>query len=197
MTMDTTQRGRNRAISRAVVVSGFCIAAGLILYRFAVFDPSMRAFQFTMSGVSIGLAYAAWKGHVIRNGLAALFVWYAVLTGLIEEFNSWLLILNFAYIGGMAGATFVHQRVVETRSVRGGIQRVALAGALMAIANGLIVVFLSLFSFNAVVAHAATWMEVTYHNLQLGALIGLSTGSGMELAEYLNANFLALQNTTD
>jgi hypothetical protein len=194
--MDTGHIGRNRAISRAVVVSGLGIVVGLVLYRLSVFIPTMRASQFLVSGVSIGLAYAAFRGHAIRNGLAALLVWYAVLTGLIEDFNPWGLILNFAYIGGMAGATFVHQRVVETRFVRGAIQRVALAGAFMAIANGLIVVFLALFSWKVVLTHAATWIEVVYYNLQLGALIGLATGLGMELAEYLNANVAVLRNRT-
>jgi hypothetical protein len=196
--MDTTQGAWKRAIARAIVVSVLAIAVGLLFYRLSVFVATMRAFQFTISGISIGLAYAALKGDALRNGLAALFVWYALLTGLMEDFNSWLLILNLAYIGGMAGATYLHQRVVQSRVVRGALPRVALAGAFMSIANGLIVVFLVLVSWRtAVFTHPATWLDVAYVNLQIGALIGLATGLGMELAEYVDATFLMQRDETD
>jgi cellulose synthase/poly-beta-1,6-N-acetylglucosamine synthase-like glycosyltransferase len=196
--MDTPQADWRRVIARALVVSSLGIGAGLLFYGLSVFVPTMRASQFTTSGISIGLAYAALRSHVPRNGLAALFVWYALLTGLIENFNSWLLILNAAYIGGMAGATYVHERVVRTRRVRGPIPRIALAGAFMSIANGLIVVVLVLVSWRtAIFTHVATWIETAYFNLQIGALIGLATGLGMELAEYVDATFLTRQDETD
>jgi hypothetical protein len=181
-------------ISRAMIVLGAGIVLGFVLYQFLVFIPTMKAFQFTMSSITIGIMYAALKGQSIRNGFAALFVWYVILTGLIEEFNSWLLILNLAYIGGMAGATFVHQRVVKTRLIHGAIQRVAVAGVIMAIANGLIVICLATFSWKVAISHAARIVETVYYNLQLGALIGLATGLGMELAEHLNGRFLDLHS---
>jgi len=187
--MSSPHKDWRDALSRAVVVSGLGILLGFVLYRLSVFTPTMKAFQFTMSSVTIGVAYAALKGHRMRQGFAALFVWYAILTGLIEEFNSWLLILNLAYIGGMAGATAIHQRAVNRRLVHGAIQRIVLAGVVISVANGLIVVFLALFSFTVAVTHAATIMDTIYYNLQLGALIGLATASGMELAEYLKGKF--------
>jgi hypothetical protein len=178
------------ALMRAVVVSGLGIGLGFVFYQFSVFTPTMKAFQFTMSSVTIGVAYAALKGHSTRNGLAALFVWYVVLTaGVIRDFNSWLLVLNLAYIGGMAAATYVHQRVLNTRFSTGRIQRIVLAGVTTALANGLIVLFLALFFLQAAIAHAAAIMETVYYNLQLGSLIGLATGSGMEVAEYLQGTF--------
>lgn len=196
--MDTRQSVWKRAITRAAVVSGLSIAVGLLFYGLSVFIPTMRASQFTISGISIGLTYAALKGDALRNGCAALFAWYALLTALIEDFNSWLLILNLAYIGGMAGATYLHQHVVQTRLVHGPLPRVALAGAFISIANGLIVVFLVLVSWRtAVFTRAATWLEVAYFNLQIGALIGLATGLGMELAEYVEANFLTQPDEAD
>jgi hypothetical protein len=174
------------ALMRAVVVSGLGIGLGLVFYHFSVFTPTMKAFQFTMSSVTIGVAYAALKGDSMRNGFAALFVWYIVLTaGVIRDFNSWLLILNLVYIGGMASATYVHQRVVNARFSTGAIQRIVLAGVITALANGLIVMFLALFFVQAAISHAAAIMETVYYNLQLGALIGIATGSGMEVAEYL------------
>jgi hypothetical protein len=41
-----------------------------------------------------------------------------------------------------------------------------------------------LFSFRFVVAHLGTFAEQIYQNIQLGALIGLATGVGIEIAEY-------------
>lgn len=195
--MTSTHNSSTHAILRAVVVSGSGLILGFILYRSLVFTPTMKAFQFTVNSVTIGVAYAGLKSSSTRNGFAALFVWYVLLTAVIGEFNSWLPILSLAYIVGMASATFVHQRAVKMRLLRGAIQRIVAAGAIIAIANALIVVFLALFSLKVAVSHASRMMETIYHNLQLGALIGLATGLGMELAEYLNRKFIEHQNEID
>jgi hypothetical protein len=185
MTLEPSSPVLTRALVRFFVVSAFGILFGLLLYQTSIFVPTMSTFQFAVNSITVGIAYAAIKGDKIRDGLAALFVWYVILTGLIEEFNAWLLVLNLGYIGGLAIATFLHQRIVKTRSGQGPLQRIVLAGAFIAILNGAVVVFLALFSYRAVIYQTEAWLDVIYHNLQLGALIGISTGCGMEVTEYL------------
>jgi len=185
--MVSTHNRWKHAITRAVVVSSLGILLGFALYQLSAFTPTLKTFQFTLSSVTIGIAYAASKAHNTRNGVAALFVWYVILTGLVREFNFWLLILNLAYIGGMTGATLVHQHFAKRGLVKGAIGRIVLAGVIVAVANGLIVWFLSLFYLKTTISHAAAIMETVFFNLQLGALIGVATGLGMEVAEYLIA----------
>lgn len=177
------------AIARAVVVSGLGVLLGFALYQLSAFTPTRKPFQFTLSSVTIGLAYAASKAHNTRNGVAALFVWYVLLTGFVREFNFWLPILNLAYIGGMTGATLVHQHFAKRGLVKGAVGRIVLAGVIVAVANGLIVWFLSLFYLKTAISHAAAIMETVFFNLQLGALIGVATGLGMEVAECLIAKY--------
>jgi hypothetical protein len=188
--MNAARNTWNEALLRAATVAVSGMVLGFILYRFSIFKPTMMAFQFTISSITVGIMYAARKTSNLRNGFAALFVWYVIVTGLIEMFNTWLLILNLVYIAGMAAATFVHQTVVQTRFGRNGIGRVVLAGGIMSIANGLIVAVLALFSMRAAIAHATELFGVGYHNLQLGALIGIGTGLGMEIADYVRTRML-------
>ncbi len=195
--MQSTHSTWKNAMLRAMVVSGFGIALGFVLYQFSIFRPTMRVSQFTFSSITIGMTYAALKVSRQRDGLAALFVWNVVLTGLIEEFNSWLLVLNLAYIAGMAGVTFLHHYVVRRNVVAGAFQRIVLAGAMIAIGNALIAVFLAIISWKVSLSHLGSTMEHVFYNLQIGTLIGLAAGLGMEIAEYLNGKFLEQPEETE
>ena len=187
--MSESQILTRQTLTRFVAVAGSVLLLGFLLYRQSIFIPTHRVFQFAMSGVSIGIAYAGLKRHDIRNGLAALFVWYLCVTALLEKTNSWMLILNAIYIAGMSAAVVLHQWAVESRLRPYLILRIALAGAIASIANGLIIIALFLFSWRAVLAHPESAYEAFYVNLQIGALIGLGAGIGMEIAEYLIAKY--------
>jgi len=189
--MDSMHDAWKYVVSRALIVSGSGMILGFILYQFLIFTPTMKPSQFTFSSINIGITYAALKSHSPRNGLAALFVWYIIATTVFVQFNWWLLILNVAYIAGMACAVFILQRVVNTRLAQGSLQRIVLAGAVVSVTNALIVIVLTLFSLRVLISHASSIMETIFYNLQIGALIGLATGIGMELAEYLTGRFFA------
>ena len=184
-----------QTITRLIAVAGSALTLGYALYRSSIFVPTMRVSQFAMSGVTMAIAYAAWKARAVRNGLAALFVWYVCLTTLIVPFNWWLLILDSFYIAGMTAAVLVHQSAVVPRLRSYPLLRVALAGAITSIANGLIIVALFLFSclflysWQAIPTHLDAAYGNIYFNLNIGALIGLGVGIGMEIAEYLNGRF--------
>ena len=192
--MNQPQIRMKQTITRLIAVVSSPVMIGYFLYRSSIFIPTMKVSQFVMSSVSIAITYAYWKGDAIRNGLAALFVWYICLTTLIVEFNSWLLILDGFYIAGMAAAVLVHQTAVVPRLRSHRVLRVALAGAIISIANGLIVMALFLFSLRVILAHLDTAYDTVCFNLEIGALIGLGSGIGMEIAEYLIARFFQLSD---
>jgi hypothetical protein len=54
-----------------------------------------------------------------------------------------------------------------------------------AITNGLIVIVLGAFALRAVVNLPAAWLESALFNLEIGTLIGLAVGVGIEITEYL------------
>jgi predicted RNA-binding Zn-ribbon protein involved in translation (DUF1610 family) len=185
--MDMNQAEKVRFATRALIVAGTAMAVGLAIFQGGVFTPTMRAFQFTFSGITAGLFYAAMKEGNRRLGFVALFVWYLVSTFLVEhrEFSSWLLVLNLAYLVGIAGATYLHGRLVDASLVRGIAQRIAAMGVLIALANGFIVVILSSFSLRSAMNHPMIVLEQSFRNLQLGTLLGLAIGIGVEIAEYV------------
>ncbi len=185
--MDMNQAAKARFVTRVLVVAGTTIAIGLAIFQLGVFTPTMRAFQFTFSGITAGLFYAAIKEGNLRIGFAALLVWYLVSTFLIEhgESNSWLLVLNLAYIAGIAGAVYLYGRLVQASLLRGIAQPIAAMGVLIALANGLIVIVLASLSGRQMLAHPMIVLEQSFRNLQLGTLLGLAIGIGIEIAEYL------------
>lgn len=185
--MDINQAAKVRFVSRALIVAGTAIALGLAIFQGGVFTPTMRAFQFAFSGITAGLFYAAIKEGNFRLGFVALFVWFLILTFIIEggEDNSWLLALNCTYIVGIAGALYLHRRLVEASLVRGIAQPIAAMGVLIALANGLIVILLASFSLRQVLDHPMVVLEQSFRNLQIGTLLGLAIGIGIEIAEYV------------
>ena len=45
----------NNTFARALIVTAMGILLGAALYQFAVFSPAMKAFQFSMNSLSIGI----------------------------------------------------------------------------------------------------------------------------------------------
>jgi len=179
---------------RAAIISGAGIITGYIIYGSSVFVPTMKAFQFTESGVTAGLAYAFFKSSMTRNLWTALFVWYVVLCGLLIEFNWWLLILNLTYIGGITGGILLYNRVVAKPYLNKLFLRIIFAGAIISIANSIIIVVLGIFSLWVVVAHFPVWSDAIWFNMKIGAIIGLAIGIGIELAEYFDGALVEYEN---
>jgi len=194
--MNTIEESWKHIALRVLVISGVGILVGFIFYRGHVIIPTMRSFQFTESSITAGLAYAFWKSSTTRNVFAALFIWYVLATGLFVEFNWWLPILHLAYIGGITASIYLYNIVVK-RYARRAILRIIFAGAIIAVANGFILIVLSLFRFDAAISHLTTRLEWANRNMELGAIIGLAIGIGIEIAEYLNGKFIEHEHSIE
>jgi hypothetical protein len=181
--MNSTQKTWTEALVRTIVVAGSGVLLGFALYESQVFTPTMVAFQFTMSSVSAALVYATMRSTSIRNGLATLLVWFVVLTWAIEEFNPWLLWLNSIYIIGIGVAILTYTHLIRELLFRFGFARIFLAGALLSIANGLIIVVLALITRRYGLQDAEKIWTLVVRNCEFGALIGLAVGCGIEIAE--------------
>jgi hypothetical protein len=188
--MDMTEVFWKRGLLRAAVVTIVAMAVGFAFFRSLIFIPTMKASQFMISGVTAGIAYAGWRGTSLRQGIVPLFLWYLVLMFLVEDFNSWLPVLDGAYIVGIAGAVWLYLYAVRASLVRGWMQRVAAAAVLVALANGLIVVVLAAVSVPSLLLQGQFLHDTVFWNMQIGTLIGLGVGWGFECAEYLTARFL-------
>lgn len=185
----STQDVVKHTILRVIVVACSTAGFGFLFFRLNVFDMRMWPSQFLTSGVTAAIFYAALKTPRWRDGFAALFVWYLVLTFLVGEYNSWLPILHFAYVGGIAAAVYLYHHFVRNDIVRGMVQRVAAAGVITAVVNAVIILFLGLFSWRTVFASPGYIASAVFKNLQIGTLIGIGLGAGVEIAEYIIRRF--------
>ncbi|GEM_PF-1396301 len=184
--MNTTENSWRHIILRAFIVSGVGILVGFILYRSAVFIPRMWPFQFTVSSIPAGVAYALNKSSMRRHLLPALLIWYIILTGLIVKLTWRSVILNFAYVVVITLAVFVYNYVVTKPFSSKAILRIVFAGAIISIANGSITILSAIYLFKFILANSVVWLNALEHNAEIGAVIGLAIGAGIEIAEYLN-----------
>ncbi len=185
MENESTQDVAKHTILRMVVVACAILGFGLVFFRLKVFDVGMIASQFLAGGITAAIAYSALKTPRWRDGFVALLVWYIVLTFLVVQYHAYLLILNFAYVAGIAAAVYLYYYFVRKEVVRGLLQRVAAAGVILAIANAFIILFLGMFNLHAVYASPGSYASTILRNLQLGTLVGIGFGLGVEIAEYI------------
>jgi len=75
---------------RAAIVAVACVAFGFAVYQRHIFNIYHTQVQFVIAGITIGMAYAFVKANRLRDGVAALVVWYVVLVGLILHEHSFV-----------------------------------------------------------------------------------------------------------
>lgn len=190
--METTLQSAREFVIRFVGVSAVAIALGMAMYGRRVFIATAWPFQFTQSGVTAGLFYASLKNlSSVKNGIAALFVWYVLLQTLFVKFNTWLPILDLGYVGGIAAAIYLYAYVIRKKLIHGIVQRLAASIVFLGLTNVLIVILLSLvqlvlYSYQR--THIASFFSEVLRgiriNLLVGCLIGFGAGVGIEFVEY-------------
>ncbi len=183
--MAQSNRVLTHATIRALLVAASTVVVGLVLFHERVFIPTSREFQFLVCGVTGGLFYGALRANSLRNGLAALFVWYIVLSLLIGHPSLWNFTLDLVYIVAVAAAVYLCYRLDRSSVLRTSLQRIAAMAVFMGVANGLAIIVLSLIHFQTLLAHPLTVLEYALLNLELGTIIGLGLGAGMEGAEWI------------
>lgn len=187
--MNRKERSKAALLVRLALIPACVITVGYLLYSGNVFIPTMRPFQFVMSGITAGLAYAFFITRAYRTGIAALLVWYVIATGLLVDFNWWLPILDLGYIAGIGGTVRIYVEFRKHPVLPGPVLRTILAGTFFSLANGCIILFLSLFSPQIVLKDVERWASIVVGNMELGAVIGLAAGIGFELSDGLIDRF--------
>jgi hypothetical protein len=184
--MDKSGHLLRHVVIRTFIIAGVGIAFGYLVFRFAVFVPTMPPYQFTIASITVGLCYSMLKGSTLRNTLSVLLVWYFVGTTFSDtrHYWIWIMILQFAYVAGLSFAVYLYMFFIRKRYVRSMAIRIASFLVITAITNALIVQALALLSFPRVIAHPFQYLQASFYNLELGTMIGLALGIGIELGDY-------------
>jgi predicted RNA-binding Zn-ribbon protein involved in translation (DUF1610 family) len=181
--MKPTELSSKQPILRGAIVAIAGLAIGFAFYQGEIFSPHMRAFQFTVISITARVFYAATKQPAIRNGLAALVVWYVLLTFLIERFDPWHLVLNFVYVAVIAAVVYLDVYAAGRLPLGGRLQRIASMLTLTAVGNALIILIIGLILLREALSRPQVLVDSSFFNLKLGGLVGLGLGIGMEIAE--------------
>ena len=173
-----------QAIVRFVITSGLIIAFAYLVYRIAVFTPTMWAFQYFVSGITIGIAYTTFRGKNYREGLVILLLWYIILVSVISEGNYWIYILEGAYTCIISLAVYSYILIIRKSFVKNEISRIIVSIIIIGSFNSFIVLVLSLYSIQSLFAHFPNLLDAMFLNLKIGAMLGLLMGVGIELSNY-------------
>ncbi|MCX6144508.1 MAG: hypothetical protein NTZ35_14970 [Ignavibacteriales bacterium] len=172
-----------RTVYRALFVIVIGMATGFLFYGSLIFVPTKPPFQFTLSSISAGLFYGISKSSSYRNALAVALIWNVVST-LIAVHNWWMFIVFLIYIAGISAAVYVYMIVVKRPLFNGILQRVVTASLLTGTFNALVILLLSVLQFTFSHFRLSAVPNAAVDNFQLGTLIGLGVGVGIEIAEY-------------
>jgi len=175
-----------QAILRFAVVFALVLAVGFIFFQKSICISTTPSFQFLVTGGTIGISYAAFKTGAPKNASFPLLVWYILLAGKKALENNWLLVLYGSYILAMAGAVYLYSKIASRPFIKGYIQRIFTLTMIIAVVNGLLVVFLGLLPTKEIAANPTYFLHAIYLNVQIGAMIGVSSGLGIEVAEYFD-----------
>lgn len=170
---------------RFVVIGGLAVILSFILFGPLAFNPFMTSFEYVASGVTIAIAYAAFKSERVRNGLAAELIWYVFLMTIIGYSNGWWnYVMEASYIIGLVAAVYLYFMLINKRIVKGLIQRAVAVIIIVAVAHALIVIFLQLVN-SGIFVHPLRSLGWSLMNLRNGTVIGIISAIGMEFSEYL------------
>ena len=174
------------ALLRFIIVTGLIIAAGYVVYRNAVFIRTMWPYQFFLTGITVGVAYMAFKSTSRNNGFLILLIWFfLVLSNILligrEALHSWHIILRSIYVISMTCAIYLYVRSLGKSLMSTVIKRIMAATIIIAVINGVIVIILGILSSG----RPSEMLQAIYHNIAIGGQIGILTGIGIEIAEYV------------
>ncbi len=179
-----------QSILRFLIVSGVVIIGGYLVYEKSVFISTQWPYQFFSSGITLGIAYAAFCDNHIREGIAMLLGWYLILTLSPPGHNSWLFILFGAYVILIAYAVYYYLRIIKKSFASNSLVRIIIACVLIAVTNSIIVLVLVLITLPASSANLVIRLEGMFLNLKIGAGLGLLFGFGAELADYVAKTYM-------
>ncbi len=179
------------AALRVLVVGAVAVGFGYLVFGSAVFNMRMTWFEFVANGVTIAIAYMAFKSNQVRNGFIVLFFWYLFLIAFaFVPHNNWMPIMEASYVVGLTASVYVYFLLDRKHIIKGSIQRIICVSLLIGFAHGVIVLFLQLLTLR-VFAHPLETLGWSFMNLKNGVVIGLLCAVGMELSEFIiNSHFL-------
>lgn len=183
-----------KLLVRFILVSGLIISVGYLFFHELVFIPTHWAFQFFITGITLGIAYAMFYSNSVVKGIVTLFLWFILMTSFISNHNSWVYILEGTYICSMAVSISLFLFIIRKFLVSNILIKIIISSILLGVTNGLIIIVLNLFSPGLFFTHFSTILDAIFINLKIGFSIGLCLEIGIELAESIIKSSLILKN---
>jgi hypothetical protein len=182
--MSTLQGHLKSLLVRLLVITISGLLIGYLFRGSSIFDPSAVAFQFTFNSITAALFYSTMKSSSTRNALVVALVWY-LLNTLTYPKNVHMMVMYLVYVAAILVTVMLYLRSIRRPMFQGTVQRIVAFSLLTALLNGLVVVVLEIIWTVFAGAQFQRTSAIAFENFQLGALIGLGVGAGIQLAEYM------------
>ncbi|GEM_PF-2673514 len=182
--MKTRKSDLFQTIIRICVIFLTGILFGFIFYGNYIFLPTSSSAQFVFSGATVAIFYSILKKYALKNAVGIVLLYY-FFSSMAFMPNKWILVLFLVYITTVSTAVYLYQRFKKITFLNGIFQRVASLSVLLAVSNVLALSILALVQILISYDNHLSFIDSALHNFQLGALIGVSLGIGIEVVEYL------------
>jgi hypothetical protein len=182
--MSTLQGHFKPLLVRLLVITISGLLVGYLFRGSSIFDPSTVAFQFTFNSITAALFYSTMKSSSTRNALVVALVWY-LLNTLTYPKNVHMIVMYLVYVAAILVTVMLYIRTIRRPMFQGIVQRIVAFSLLTALLNGLVVIVLEIIWTVFAGAQFQRTSAIVFENFQLGALIGLGAGVGIQLAEYI------------
>jgi hypothetical protein len=182
--MSTLQGHLKPLLVRLLVITTSGLLVGYLFRGSSIFNPSTVAFQFTFNSITAALFYSTMKSSSTRNALVVALVWY-LLSTLTYPKNVHMIVMYLVYVAAILAAVFFYIHLIRRTMFQGIVQRIVAFSLLTATLNGIVVIVLEIIWTIFTGAHFQRTSAIVFENFQLGALIGLGVGVGIQIAEYM------------
>jgi len=180
--MPTLQGHLKPLLVRLLVITTSGLLVGYLFRGSSIFDPSTVAFQFTFNSITAALFYSTMKSSSTRNAIVVALVWY-LLNTLTYPKNVHMIVMYLVYVAAILVAVMIYIRIIQRTMFQGIVQRIVAFSLLTGLLNGIVVIVLEIIWTVFAGVHFQRTSAIVVENFQLGALIGLGVGVGIQLAE--------------
>ncbi|HVN48681.1 MAG TPA: hypothetical protein VMU30_07655 [Bacteroidota bacterium] len=172
-----------QSIIRFMTISGFIILAAYLLYGKRIFYFNYSQSEFFQSGITIGIAFTAFRDKKYRQGIGALILWYILLNGVSHTEVLWFFIQLAMYITIISLGVYYSIAICRKPFINNKFFRIATPIVVIGVSNALISIVIVLIHVWYNIKNILYLPEEVILNLKYGALLGLFLGMSNEILE--------------
>jgi hypothetical protein len=178
-TMESKRQILTKFIITVALGTVFCLIVGLCFFGLKVFVFNIPASQFLIVGLTGSIFYSLLKFRSVRDAILIMILLY--LANILAFGSDRFLLTRLLFFVGISGALFVFFRYFDDR-----IKELKF-GKFLTVASLFTIMYVVCTIVLQAIYNSADFKTELLYNLDLGFLIGLGLGLGIEISNGINS----------